>query len=735
MTRCRLLMCCVFILIGVLTACGGNDKPPIDDAPALSGAVVPTRVTRTPLPTETFTPTSTPTETPVASDTPTQTHTPTLTETPEPTLTPTVTNTVPPTEPPPPVAIGYGETEFAVVTDDHPIFEFYFEGTVGDVVTIEMTRADEGQNLDPFIELIAPSGTVVANNDDRVAGNRNAAIVAFELPESGTYTIIATRFSREFGTTTGEFNLALSRGGEVTPVVENPLVDYGQVVTGRITNTQPEARYSFEGTAGSIVSVRLDAVSGTLDPLLILLAPGGQELVRNDDAPGSGFNSLIENFILPVDGIYTIVGTRFGNATGTSEGGYEIEVTVADENAVLPVTAEPGSEILLYQPINGEIPEGEFSVSYVFEGRRGQIIDISMDAVTGTLDPQLILVSPSGREIARNDDFTNFNARLDNVQLSESGQYTIIATHYNLMWGDTFGTFTLRLEEGSGQTEVAMLSTLIEYDSETRSEISQVEPIRIFSFEGRRGDKVALRAIASSTDLDLMMILNDSYGNELIRSYDNLHDGDNTLNPAVSDFILPFDGFYSVAVQFERESEGDFTLQLETLETGIENPPVYAVLNPRFSAGALESTNTLIYLGVGDWSNSDGQSVVRSVVTYNLPDLPAGGTIDYAQIDLGNCFLSGISSFDVFGRLSVNLVGRFSDPALIGIDYNNTGSSVAEITECTQVDITRTIQSAYQGGAAYVQFIFLFTEEHIIENGRVDAVIFTDPRLEMFLGQ
>jgi catechol 2,3-dioxygenase-like lactoylglutathione lyase family enzyme len=78
-----------------------------------------------------------------------------------------------------------------------------FEGEAGDVVSISMTAASEG--MDTYLELFAPGGVRVMVDDDGGAGS-DAAIVAFELPLSGIYRIIARGHDDE---DVGEYQLTL----------------------------------------------------------------------------------------------------------------------------------------------------------------------------------------------------------------------------------------------------------------------------------------------------------------------------------------------------------------------------------------------------------------------------------------------------------------------------------------------------------------------------------------------
>lgn len=91
-------------------------------------------------------------------------------------------------------------------------FDLYaFEALAGDIVTVSMNRAPAA-NLDTKLYLIGPNGTVVAQNDDALAGeNTNSLISNFTLPDDGQYIIIATHYGDRFGVTSGAYTLSLSQ--------------------------------------------------------------------------------------------------------------------------------------------------------------------------------------------------------------------------------------------------------------------------------------------------------------------------------------------------------------------------------------------------------------------------------------------------------------------------------------------------------------------------------------------
>jgi len=68
-------------------------------------------------------------------------------------------------------------------------------------------------NLDPFLELYAPNGDKIAENDDiSLSDATRSQLAGIWLPEDGTYRIVTTRYRAEAGNTTGRFELLLNLG-------------------------------------------------------------------------------------------------------------------------------------------------------------------------------------------------------------------------------------------------------------------------------------------------------------------------------------------------------------------------------------------------------------------------------------------------------------------------------------------------------------------------------------------
>ena len=81
---------------------------------------------------------------------------------------------------------------------------YTFNGNAGDRVIITMT-ADNTDQLDTFVALYGPENRQIASNDDD--GSSFNSLLEFQLPSSGTYTILA----QAFGSGSGFYDFQLQR--------------------------------------------------------------------------------------------------------------------------------------------------------------------------------------------------------------------------------------------------------------------------------------------------------------------------------------------------------------------------------------------------------------------------------------------------------------------------------------------------------------------------------------------
>ncbi len=107
-------------------------------------------------------------------------------------------------------------------------------------------------------------------------------------------------------------------------------ITYGGTLNGEITAAAFVNSYTFDGKAGDVVTITLQAANGSgLDTFVDLLGTDGLRVAANDDAKVPGLaatDSQIASYKLPYNGTYTIRATRFGRETTHAAGAYTLSL-------------------------------------------------------------------------------------------------------------------------------------------------------------------------------------------------------------------------------------------------------------------------------------------------------------------------------------------------------------------------------------------------------------------------
>jgi hypothetical protein len=520
-----------------------------------------------------------------------------------------------------------GDTVTGEITNEDYIHLWTFEGTEGTAVTISLIANGE---FDTYLALVGPDGEVVAENDDAREpladmGPLDSQIVDFELPEDGTYTIVATRLGGDNSIGEGEYRLSVetadqAAGGGNLPATPTATpdtaaaaqtIEYGDVVRGEITNETFEELWVFEGQAGDVVTITMRALDGaSLDPTLILLRPDGALARENDDAAAAGTNEIgqldsqIVEYELREDGTYTIVATRFGGSDEVGgEGRYElslVEGATPDNNGTggtgstdLPPTvtqAQLMGEIEIGGAVEGQITNEVFSNAWTFEGIAGQVVTITMQRGADSLDPSLRLLGPEGTIIAESDDvgqndsgLAAFDAQISAFELPSDGTYTIIAARYGgRNTRGNQGPYTLTLTEGDASTAIVpttpttpVVIDTIAYGDSVRGQITDEAFSQLWQFEGQVGQTITITMLRDGRTLDPYLRLIGPDGAVLAENDDARSTGIGALNAQIAEFTLPMDGTYTIdATRYGAEaatnSVGTYTLTLETGDAPVE---------------------------------------------------------------------------------------------------------------------------------------------------------------------
>lgn len=397
----------------------------------------------------------------------------------------------------------------------------------------------------------------------------------------------------------------------------------GNTASGTINRNRPGYDYTFEGTAGSAITLTMDATSGSLDTYLILLGPNGNEIARNDDRDDVTTNSTITTQ-LGQDGTYTIVATRFGQAIGGTEGDFTLtfEQGEATTAQVTPAPTAAGT------PEN--IVTSVITPTASADGLPAGSIEVQLTWNTAA-DLQLLVRDPSGEAIY-DDNLTSVsggflsedgNARCE----GESNPLSYIYWPAPLLPRNTFEvevwyqndcdditpvTFTLTInvqgEEIFNQTQAIILNARymttftidnageatvgetgffdmtdansinffpllaeaepMEYEDVISDQITLTEKVKVYSFEGISGDRIRISMVRTGGTLDTAVYLISpdnipvAFNDDIV----NANTGERDTNSLIAEYTLEQSGtFYILATHYGLQyggTTGTFNLSL-----------------------------------------------------------------------------------------------------------------------------------------------------------------------------
>jgi hypothetical protein len=200
--------------------------------------------------------------------------------------------------------IAYGDVVDGEITNNEFEVNYVFSGAEGDIVLIEMFPEPGTYDVDPKLQLKDDDGDVLFENDDFLYPS---SVIVAELRDDGEYTITATRYNGEDGTSEGNYVLRLTL---VEPISVGDTIDT-QIfaVSDSEESAMPEfvILYSEDDVT---VSVNMTASEGEIFPSLRMSTPDpdayGGYTTLVDFNPGVPIYNLSFNVELQDEQIYII---------------------------------------------------------------------------------------------------------------------------------------------------------------------------------------------------------------------------------------------------------------------------------------------------------------------------------------------------------------------------------------------------------------------------------------------
>jgi hypothetical protein len=318
--------------------------------------------------------------------------------------------------------------------------EFYdlheFTAGAGAQITAELHSTE----FDPYIILRSPSGEQWDNDDweDR----RDMSRVDVTADQEGLWRVQVTTYQPK---ETGEYQVLVTLtgagGNEATRTETSGRLspDDDTLGSGEYYDT-----HDLEFPPGQ--RVRIDLSSQEFDTYLIVKPPSGEQL-ENDDVEGMTGHSILE-FDVTEGGTYLVAVTSYSpGATGS----YELTVETSGAAGAAFSRQRRPVPLSLGQRVDGSLDASDAQASrgayqdiYVIDAPGAGPVRVEMSSPV--VDTYLTVETPSGEEIS-NDDFEGDLTRsVVELDLRESGRYTVTATSYGS--GQT-GNYVLSLSDGS----------------------------------------------------------------------------------------------------------------------------------------------------------------------------------------------------------------------------------------------------------------------------------------------
>ncbi len=207
--------------------------------------------------------------------------------------------------------------------------------------TLYQFEAQSGSLADLLLQTqtALPALILLADENFEQVALGEGALRGIELQRSGRHYVIVARSGGVNDTASGSYTLTLS-GALTPPATPTPAppppimpIRYGETLRGILDNQRFLAYYAFTGKHGESVLIEMAASSGTLDAALYLYLYQDNQpvLIASNDNLSSESRDAAIRAELTADGDYLIVASRAGAAQGSTQGAYQISLSLINQ--------------------------------------------------------------------------------------------------------------------------------------------------------------------------------------------------------------------------------------------------------------------------------------------------------------------------------------------------------------------------------------------------------------------
>jgi len=361
-----------------------------------------------------------------------------------------------PTATQPPVVLQPWQSASSTLTSANDTNLWQIAGRAGDQITVKAVSSSPQTFT---LMLITPAGSVLSQGPT----------LAATLPADSLY------FVQVQGSQAGAYEIGFGYANATpmpgptmeqvvgvptpTPPLAAPGVFIAEVTSGQdesnhLSADAPLHLYTYRGHQGDLLNLRLQRISGPIDPLLALYSPSG-DMIATDDNNGGGRSARLWNIPLPMDGLYTLQVSghdAFGEYTLSLNQGLQAIPTdvvmqptsIPEHILITPTLGAPvGERLLDHAPALGTIGGKSGFARYSCAAQSGDTLTVAVLPTAGSgLRPALEVFDPDGQQIAAvKSTQVQFEGGTwaVNLPVTLSGAHQIIVTSES----DTAGDFVI----------------------------------------------------------------------------------------------------------------------------------------------------------------------------------------------------------------------------------------------------------------------------------------------------
>lgn len=310
--------------------------------------------------------------------------------------------------------ISYDEVVTGELDDDTYEQLYTFEGEAGDTIVIQMDATSNDPRLDSFLTLRGIDGQDLTSDDDS-AGNLNSLIGPYTLQESGIYTIVATRYQLETGTSTGSYELTVTLGDFET-------VSLDDVTEVTIDGDNSVWFFSFTPPASDLYQLNYNLLSGDYGSDISVRDPQGNYIANTsvDIYNTDNFAVMALNEGETVN-IYIRSYASYDENGNFQEDGLEVSFSI------VTTTSEPlvfdGDSVT----VTGTLETSESVDYYTFNAEAGQTLGNIVQNENSDDSFEFYAIVPSGyTNFYGSSYYSDSDVLMPPQILTESGEYILV---------------------------------------------------------------------------------------------------------------------------------------------------------------------------------------------------------------------------------------------------------------------------------------------------------------------